>query len=110
MPDTSITPYVGVTQITGERYGYKFSCLLIDTRNRRVYIPNTQGTLIRPSDLAKQTGAIIAMARSFDLEVVAEGVEKDEQLTFLRSQSCDSVQGFLLSRPMPADELTKMLG
>ena len=54
--------------------------------------------------------AIIAMARSFDLEVVAEGVEKDEQLTFLRSQSCDSVQGFLLSRPMPADELTKMLG
>ena len=54
--------------------------------------------------------AIIAMARSFDLEVVAEGVEKDEQLTFLRSQSCDNVQGFLLSRPMPADELTKMLG
>ncbi len=64
MPDTTITPYVGVTQITGERYGYGFSCLLIDTRNRRVHIPNTQGTLIRPSDLAKQTGAIIAMNAS----------------------------------------------
>jgi exopolysaccharide biosynthesis protein len=64
MPDTSITPYVGVTQITGERYGYKFSCLLIDTRNRRVHIPNTQGTLIRPSDFAMQTGAIIAVNAS----------------------------------------------
>jgi diguanylate cyclase (GGDEF)-like protein/PAS domain S-box-containing protein len=53
--------------------------------------------------------AIIAMARSFNLEVVAEGVEKDEQLTFLRSQLCDHVQGFLLSRPVPAADLTKML-
>lgn len=54
--------------------------------------------------------AIIAMARSFNLEVVAEGVETDEQLTFLRSQMCDSVQGFLLSRPVPAGDLTRMLG
>jgi diguanylate cyclase (GGDEF)-like protein/PAS domain S-box-containing protein len=54
--------------------------------------------------------AIIAMARSFNLEVVAEGVEKDEQLTFLRSQMCDSVQGFLLSRPMPAEDLAAFLG
>jgi EAL domain-containing protein (putative c-di-GMP-specific phosphodiesterase class I) len=54
--------------------------------------------------------AIIAMARSFNLEVVAEGVEKDEQLTFLRSQMCDSVQGFLLSRPVPAEELAAFLG
>lgn len=64
MTDTTITPYVGVTQITGERYGYKFSCLLIDTRNRRVHIPNTQGTLVRPSDLARQSGAIVAMNAS----------------------------------------------
>lgn len=54
--------------------------------------------------------AIIAMARSFNLEVVAEGVETDEQLTFLRSQMCDSVQGFLLSRPIPAGEFTRLLG
>lgn len=54
--------------------------------------------------------AIIAMARSFNLEVVAEGVEKDEQLTFLRSQMCDNVQGFLLSRPMSAGDLDKFLG
>ena len=53
--------------------------------------------------------AIIAMARSLGLEVVAEGVEKDEQLTFLRSQLCDNVQGFLLSHPITAAELTNLL-
>jgi diguanylate cyclase (GGDEF)-like protein/PAS domain S-box-containing protein len=54
--------------------------------------------------------AIISMARSLGLEVVAEGVEKDEQLAFLRAQLCDGVQGFLLSHPMPGEELSKMLG
>jgi diguanylate cyclase (GGDEF)-like protein/PAS domain S-box-containing protein len=53
--------------------------------------------------------AIITMARSLGLEVVAEGVENNEQLAFLRSQLCDNVQGFLLSRPMPGAELTKLL-
>lgn len=38
MSDTVITPYVGVTHITGERYGHRFSCLLIDVRKRRVHI------------------------------------------------------------------------
>lgn len=53
--------------------------------------------------------ALIAMARSLGLEVVAEGVEKDEQLAFLRSKLCDNVQGFLLSQPVPAAELIKLL-
>jgi len=51
--------------------------------------------------------AIIAMARSLGLEVVAEGVEKEEQLSFLRRHQCNSVQGFLLGRPLPAGEFTK---
>jgi diguanylate cyclase (GGDEF)-like protein/PAS domain S-box-containing protein len=53
--------------------------------------------------------AIISMAHSLGLEVIAEGVEKDEQITFLRSQLCGGVQGFLLSHPVPAAELTKLL-
>lgn len=53
--------------------------------------------------------AIISLARSLDLEVVAEGVEKDEQLRFLRSRECSSAQGFLLSHPLPAEELTRVL-
>jgi len=52
--------------------------------------------------------AILSMARSMGLEVVAEGVEKDEQLNFLRSQSCDNVQGFLLSHPLPVSDFTKI--
>jgi len=48
--------------------------------------------------------AIIVMARTLGLEVVAEGVEKEEQLEFLRTQRCDQVQGFLFSRPALASD------
>ncbi|HZU81482.1 MAG TPA: EAL domain-containing protein, partial [Polyangiaceae bacterium] len=46
--------------------------------------------------------AIVAMARSLRLRVVAEGVERREQLDFLRSLGCSGVQGYLFSRPLPA--------
>ena len=49
--------------------------------------------------------AIMAMARSLDLEVVAEGVETAEQLDFLRSLGCELVQGYLYSRPQWPDEI-----
>lgn len=47
--------------------------------------------------------AIVSLAHSLDLEVVAEGVDNDEQLKFLRKARCDVAQGFLFGRPMPAD-------
>jgi EAL domain-containing protein (putative c-di-GMP-specific phosphodiesterase class I) len=49
------------------------------------------------------------MARSLDLEVIAEGVEKDEQLAFLRLQFCDNVQGYLVSYPISASALNRVL-
>jgi diguanylate cyclase (GGDEF)-like protein/PAS domain S-box-containing protein len=53
--------------------------------------------------------AIITMAHSLALRVVAEGVETEEQLTWLRAQQCDEAQGYLFSRPLPAQELTRLL-
>ncbi|WXL24453.1 PAS domain S-box protein [Ectopseudomonas mendocina] len=53
--------------------------------------------------------AIIAMARSLGLSVVAEGVERVEQLQFLQMQGCNDYQGYLFSKPVPADEFAELL-
>jgi len=60
-------------------------------------------------DDAAITSAIIAMAQSLKLKVIAEGVETQQQLAFLRKHDCCYVQGYLFSRPLPADELTQLL-
>jgi diguanylate cyclase (GGDEF)-like protein/PAS domain S-box-containing protein len=51
---------------------------------------------------------IIAMARASRIRVIAEGVERHEQLRFLLDEGCDEVQGFLLSGPVPADRIAPM--
>lgn len=51
--------------------------------------------------------AIIAMSHSMFLNVVAEGVETREQLEYLRKNNCNSIQGYIISRPLPADEFEK---
>ena len=53
--------------------------------------------------------AMIALAHSLRMEVVAEGVENQAQLAFLRSEGCDEIQGFLVSRPVTAEMLAGML-
>ncbi|RVU49465.1 putative bifunctional diguanylate cyclase/phosphodiesterase [Rubrivivax rivuli] len=53
--------------------------------------------------------AIVGIARGFNLQLVAEGVETVEQLQALRAMGCDEVQGYLLGRPMPASALTPLL-
>jgi diguanylate cyclase (GGDEF)-like protein len=50
------------------------------------------------------TSSIIAMAHAFKVNVIAEGVENEQQLFMLRSQKCDSVQGFYFAQPMPPEE------
>lgn len=52
---------------------------------------------------------IIAMARQLGLEITAEGIESEQQLTFLRDQGCHAYQGFLTSPPVPADEALSLL-
>jgi PAS domain-containing protein len=67
-----------------------------------------QGMLTNDSDRAI-VAATISVAHQLNLEVVAEGVETEEQLAFLRAQQCDEMQGYLFSSPLPAEELTRLL-
>ncbi|MFQ5753378.1 MAG: putative bifunctional diguanylate cyclase/phosphodiesterase, partial [bacterium] len=53
--------------------------------------------------------AIIVLAHSMGLKVIAEGVETKDQLGYLRSLQCDEMQGFYFSQPIPADSLKKLL-
>lgn len=53
--------------------------------------------------------AVISMARSLNLRVVAEGVETPEQLDYLRSHECDEAQGYYFSRPVPAHAVAELL-
>ncbi|MCH7936775.1 MAG: EAL domain-containing protein [Proteobacteria bacterium] len=53
--------------------------------------------------------AVTTMGHSFGMEITAEGVETEEQLTFLRSLGCDEIQGYYFSRPLPEDEFGEFL-
>ncbi|MCW8915483.1 MAG: EAL domain-containing protein [Magnetovibrio sp.] len=61
-----------------------------------------------PDDLALVTAAI-SMAKSLGLKVIGEGVETDEQLAILVEQGCHEVQGYLFSKPVPADEFINLI-
>ncbi|WP_181373214.1 EAL domain-containing protein [Massilia glaciei] len=60
-------------------------------------------------DAAAITLAIISMAHSLKLEVVAEGVETAAQLSYLRRHHCDQIQGYFFSPPLPLDQLEQLL-
>ncbi|MDB5840062.1 MAG: hypothetical protein JWQ23_2014 [Herminiimonas sp.] len=61
------------------------------------------------ADAAAIVIAIISLAHSLRLQVIAEGVETAEQLTFLRTHGCDQVQGYYFSRPIASDAFERML-
>jgi diguanylate cyclase (GGDEF)-like protein len=70
-------------------------------------------TFVRDIASHKSNGAvasaIIAMAQNLRLSVVAEGVETEEQLVYLRSRKCDRMQGYYFSKPLPAREFASLL-
>lgn len=65
--------------------------------------------IVTEPDDAAIAQTIIAMAHTLRLEVIAEGVETEAQLALLRRWRCDAYQGYLCSRPLPADEMTDLL-
>jgi diguanylate cyclase (GGDEF)-like protein/PAS domain S-box-containing protein len=69
-----------------------------------------QDVAVNPDDAAITT-AIISMAKSLHLKVIAEGVDNEAQLSFLRMLQCDEIQGYYFSRPLaPADAADRMRG
>jgi diguanylate cyclase (GGDEF)-like protein/PAS domain S-box-containing protein len=67
------------------------------------------GQINAPGDDKCIVTAVISMARSLKLRVVAEGVETLEQLAFLRTHKCDEAQGYYFSRPVPPEQFAKLL-
>lgn len=67
-----------------------------------------RGIATDPDDQAI-VNAIIAMGHSLQLDVVAEGMESDEQLSHLKDSGCDEMQGFLFSKPLPPERLTGLI-
>lgn len=88
-------------------FGTGFSCLNylqqfpLDTlKIDRSFIGRTAGEFQH-----KMVRAILAIAKEFNLTTLAEGVETEEQLRMLRDAGCDQMQGFLLAKPMPAEDV-----
>ena len=65
-------------------------------------------TIGKPDDVVI-ANMIVGMAHSLSMKVIAEGVENNENLEFLRSIQCDELQGNILSIPLPAEEVTSLL-
>ena len=80
---------------------FRVSKLKID----RVFI---RDVAVKPDDAAITT-AIIGMAKSLNIKVIAEGVEDEAQMTFLRAHQCDEIQGFYFSKPLAADKVADKL-
>ena len=70
-----------------------------------IFISNLE----RDPDYRAIVSAVVAMAHTLKLEVVAEGVETDGQLAFFRSIGCDMLQGFIFSEPLSAKEFERLL-
>jgi diguanylate cyclase (GGDEF)-like protein/PAS domain S-box-containing protein len=68
------------------------------------------GDITRDADDATIVTAVIAMAHALKLNVVAEGVETEDQLAFLAARRCDRLQGYLFSYPLPPEEARELLG
>jgi diguanylate cyclase (GGDEF)-like protein/PAS domain S-box-containing protein len=80
---------------------FRVSKLKID----RVFI---RDVAVNPDDAAITT-AIISMAKSLRLKVIAEGVEDEAQMSFLRAHQCDEIQGYYFSKPLPVDKVADKL-
>jgi diguanylate cyclase (GGDEF)-like protein len=90
--------------------GYSSFSYLKQFRVSRLKIDRSfiRDVVANPDDAAI-TAAIISMAKSLKLKVIAEGVENEGQLTFLRDHQCDEIQGYYFSKPITVDQVSDKL-
>jgi EAL domain-containing protein (putative c-di-GMP-specific phosphodiesterase class I) len=81
---------------------FPLDCLKLD----RSFLLQSHNNEVSPWKLAE---AVINLAHTLNLSVVAEGVESEEHLAFLRTTSCDEIQGSCISDPLPAPDIEKLL-
>ena len=66
-------------------------------------------TVIEDKSTQVITESIVSMVKKLGYETVAEGVETEEQFEYLKKIECDNIQGFLLGKPMPEEELVSLM-
>ncbi|GAB1432764.1 hypothetical protein MASR2M29_13890 [Spirochaetota bacterium] len=98
--------------ISIDDFGMEYSSLsrfkLLPIDRIKIDMQFIQGIEESPKDQAI-TNTIINLAKSLELEVIAEGVETKGQMEFLNQRDCDEAQGYYYYKPMPAEELEKIL-
>ena len=80
---------------------FPISCLKID----RSFI----GRIPEDAEDKMITSAVISLGQGLNIRVIAEGVETNQQLAFLTKHNCDQFQGYLFSKPVPADAIQSMI-
>ena len=98
--------------ISMDDFGAGFSTLSL-MKSLPVDVIKLDGSFFLKSELDDKNKAVIAamlhLAENLGFEVIAEGVEKKEQVDFIRGQGGHLVQGYYYYKPMPADEFEKLL-
>jgi len=69
----------------------------------------SRGVKTHPVRLAEITASVVTLARSLNLDIVVEGIESECEAAFFTEAGCDHLQGYLISRPMPPDDVTPYL-
>jgi EAL domain-containing protein (putative c-di-GMP-specific phosphodiesterase class I) len=102
---------IGVT-LAIDDFGTGYSCFsyLRQFQVSKLKIDRTfiRDVAVNPDDAAI-TAAIISMAKSLHLKVIAEGVEDEAQMSFLRAHQCDEIQGYYFSKPLTVDKVADKL-
>jgi EAL domain-containing protein (putative c-di-GMP-specific phosphodiesterase class I) len=90
--------------------GYSSLCALKSFPVSRLKIDKSfiDGLLANENDKAV-ADAVVSLGQKLDLRVIAEGVETEAQAAFLRTINCDEMQGYLFSKPLPAEGIEEML-